>query len=206
MSQSRTLFIGMDGHQDAIAVASVAHDHGAEVLSLGPIGTRQCDIAQLLRKRPSQATPLVFVSAAGPCGSWLSRSLTNKDSACWGVAPSLMPKKAGDRVTTDRRDAVQLARLARSGARTAVSVPTGEDAAMRDRSRAREETLGALQAATCRLTACFLRHAIRSTGRATWSPAPLRWLSAVVCPTPAQHSVFQGYCSAWGSSMYGLVG
>jgi hypothetical protein len=109
MSQSRTLFIGMDGHQDAIAVASVAHDHGAEVLSLGPIGTRQCDIAQLLRKRPSQATPLVFVSAAGPCGSWLSRSLTNKDSACWGVAPSLMPKKAGDRVTTDRRDAVQLA-------------------------------------------------------------------------------------------------
>jgi transposase len=189
MSQSRTLCIGMAVHNESIAVASVAHDHGAEVTSLGSIGTRQCDRDPLLRKRPSQATPLVFVSEAGPGGSWLSRSLTNKDDDCWGVAPSLMPTKAGDRVTTDRRDAVPLARLARSGARTAVSVPAGEEAASRDRTRAREDPRSALQAATGRLTACWLRHAIRSTGRATWRPAPLRWRAAVVCPTPAPHIV-----------------
>jgi hypothetical protein len=88
MSQSRTLCIGMAVHNESIAVASVAHDHGAEVTSLGSIGTRQCDRDPLLRKRPSQATPLVFVSEAGPGGSWLSRSLTNKDDDCWGAIPT----------------------------------------------------------------------------------------------------------------------
>ena len=191
MSQSRTLFIGMDVHKDTMAVASVAQDHGAEVTALGTIGTRQCDLDHLIRKRPSNATHLIFVSEAGPCGSWLSRYLRHTDYACWVVAPSLMPHKAGDRVTTDRRDAMPRARLARSGDLTAVSVPKVEEEAMRALTRAREETLSDLQAATFRLTAFWLRHALRSTGRANWSPAPLRWLAAVVCPTPAQHIVFQ---------------
>jgi transposase len=102
-----------------------------------------------------------------------------------------MPQKAGDRVKTDRRDAMQLARLARSADLTAVSVPKVEDEAMRDLTRVREDTLSDLKAAKFRLKAFLLRHAIRSTGRATWSPAHLRWLSAVVCPTPAQQIVFQ---------------
>jgi transposase len=112
------------------------------------------------------------------------------------VAPSLIPKKAGDRVQTNRRDAVQLARLARSGDLTAVSVPKGEDEAIRDLSRAREDALSDLKDAQCRLKAFLLRHDIRYTGRANWSPAPLRWLSEVVCPTPAQHIVFQEYVRA----------
>jgi transposase len=102
-----------------------------------------------------------------------------------------MPKKAGERVTTDRRDAVQLARLARSGDLTPVSVPRVEEEAMRDLSRAREETLSALKDATFRLTAFLLSHDIRYAGRANWSPAPLRWLSEVVCHTPAPHIVLQ---------------
>ena len=61
----------MDVHKESIAVAYVAKDHDAEVLSLGTFGTRQCDIDTLLRKLPSKATHLVFVSEAGPCGSWL---------------------------------------------------------------------------------------------------------------------------------------
>jgi transposase len=191
MSQSRTRFLGMDVHKDAMAVAYVAQDPGAEVLSLGTMGTRQGDIDQRIRTRQAQATPLVFVYEAGPCGSWLSRSLSKKDDACWVVAPSLIPNTAGDRGTTDRRDAMPLARLARAGDLPAVSVPTGEDDAMRNLSRARAETLGDLQAAQFRRNACFRRHAIRSTGRAHWSPAPLRWLAAVVGPTPAQHLVLQ---------------
>jgi transposase len=115
---------------------------------------------------------------------------------CWVVAPSLIPQKAGDRVTTDRRDAVHLARLMRSGALTPVYVPTVEDEAMRDLSRAREDALRDLTSATCRLTACLLRQDIRYTGRATWGPAHLRWLSEVVCPTPAQHIVLQAYVRA----------
>ena len=71
MHQSRTLDVGMDRHKESIIVAYVAQDHDAEVLSLGPFGTRQCDIDTLIRKLLSQAKHLVFVSAAGPCGSWL---------------------------------------------------------------------------------------------------------------------------------------
>jgi transposase len=191
MAQSRTLFIGMEVHTDAIAVAYVAQDHGAEVIYLGTIGTRHSDLDTLIRKMPATAPHLIFVYAAGPCGSWLDRSLSNTGDAGWVVAPSLLPKKSGDRGKTDRRDAIPLARLARSGALTAVSVPTVADAAIRDLTRAREETLSDLQDAKFRRKAFLLRHDIRDTGRATWSPAPLRWRSAVVCPTPAQHIVLQ---------------
>jgi transposase len=196
MSQSSTLFIGMDVHKDSIAVAYVAQDHGAEVMYLGAIGTRQCDLDQLIRKRQSKAKHLIFVYEAGPCGYWLYRYLTKKGYDCWVVAPSLIPKKAGDRVKTDRRDAVQLARLARSGDLTSVYVPTVEDEAMRDLTRAREDTLSDLKDTKFRLKAFLLRHDIRYTGRATWNPAHLRWLAEVVCPTPAQQIVFQEYVRA----------
>jgi transposase len=196
MAQSRTLFIGMDVHKDTIAVASVAQDHGAEVTYLGSIGTRQGDIDQRIRKMQSKATHLIFVYEAGPCGYWLYRYLTKKGYDCWVVAPSLIPKKAGDRVKTDRRDAVQLARLARSGELTAVYVPKVEDEAIRDLTRAREDALSDLKDAKFRLKAFLLRHDIRYTGRATWNPAHLRWLSEVVCPTPAQQIVFQEYVRA----------
>ena len=152
MTQSRTLDIGFDVHQESIAVASIAQEHGAEVISLGTIGTRQCDIDHLIRKLQSKAKPLVFVYEAGPCGSWLSRYLTQRGYGCWGVAPSLIPKKAGDRVKTDRRDAVQLARLMRSGDLTPVDVPTVEDEAIRDLSRAREDTLREALSTYCGLT------------------------------------------------------
>jgi transposase len=102
-----------------------------------------------------------------------------------------MPTKAGDRVNTDRRDAAPLARLRRSGDLTPVYVPMLEDEAMRDLSRAHEDTIGDLKAAKFRLTAFLLRHDSRDTGRATWGPAHLRWLSEVVGATPAQPIVFQ---------------
>jgi transposase len=165
-------------------VASIAKAHEAEVISRGRIGTRQGDLDQRLRKRPSTAKPLLFVSEAGPCGSWLYRSLTKTGADGGVVAPSLVPQQPGDRVNADRRDAVPLARLARSGALPAVDVPTVEDDARRELTRAREDTLRALQSATCRLKAFWLRHASRDTGRATWGPAHLRWRSEVVCPTP----------------------
>jgi len=119
----------MDVHKESIAVAYIAQDQGAEVSYLGSIGTRQCDIDQLVRKMQSKAKHLIFVYEAGPCGYWLYRYLMKKGYACWVVAPSLMPKKPGDRVKTDRRDAIQLARLARSGDLTAVYVPKVEDEA-----------------------------------------------------------------------------
>jgi transposase len=196
MHQSNTLYIGMDVHKDSIAVAYVAQDHGAEVPYLGAIGTRQCDIDQLVRNMPSKANHLIFVSEAGPCGYWLYRYFTKKGYDCWVVAPSLIPKQPGDRVKTHRRDAMQLARLARSGDLTIVYVPRVEDEAIRDLTRAREDTIRDLKDAKFRLKAFLLRHDICYSGRAHWGPAHLRWLSEVVCPTPAQHIVFQEYVRA----------
>ncbi len=177
-------------------MASIAQEHGAEVTSLGTIGTRHCDIDHLIRTMPSKAKHLVCVDEAGPWGYWRSRALTNKGHVCWVVAPSRMPKHAGDRVKTDRRDAVQLARLMRSGDLTPVYVPTVEDEAIRDLTRAREDALRDLKSAKFRLKAFLLRQDIRYTGRATWGPAHLRWLSEVVCATPAPQIVFQAYVRA----------
>jgi transposase len=116
-------------------VAYAPEERAAEVVFLGTIGTRQCDIDTLVRQLTSKATQLVFVYEAGACGDWLSRYLTKTHLLCWVVAPSLVPKKAGDRVKTARRDATQLARLMRSGDLTPVYVPAVEDEAIRDLAR-----------------------------------------------------------------------
>jgi transposase len=190
MPQSSTLSVGMEVHKESMAVAYVAQAHDTEVTFLGAIGTRQVDIDPLVRTLHSKATHLVLVYDAGPCGSWLSRDLTTQGHRCSVVAPSLMPNKPGDRGKTDRRDAVQCARLMRSGDLTPVYVPTVEDEASRALPRAREDALRDLKAATFRLTAFWLRHDIRYTGAAHWGLAHLRWRAEVVCPTPAQPLVF----------------
>ena len=120
---TRTLYVGLDVHKESIAVTYAPEDRGAEVLSLGAIGTRQCDIDTLIRKLQSKGVTPVFVYEAGPCGYWLYRYLTGKDLACHVVAPSLIPRKPGDRVKTDHRDAITLARLMRSGDLSAIYVP-----------------------------------------------------------------------------------
>jgi transposase len=196
MGHSNTIYVGLDVHKESIAVAYAPEERAAEVSFLCTIGTRQCDIDTRVRKLQSKAPHLLFVYEAGPCGYWLYCSLTQKGHLCWVVAPSLIPQKAGDRVTTDRRDAIQLARLMRSGDLTPVYVPQVADEEIRDLTRAREDTIRALKAAKFRLQAFWLRHDIQDTGRATWSAAHLRWRSEVVCPTPAQQIVFQEYVRA----------
>jgi len=115
MPHSSTLDVGLDVPKDSIAVASVAKAHDAAVIDRGALGTRPGDSDQLVRTRPVKAQHLVCIDDAGPWGSWLSRDLTHQGHVCWVVAPARMPQTAGDRVQTDRRDAVQGARLMRSG-------------------------------------------------------------------------------------------
>ena len=183
---NRTVYVGLDVHKDSIAVAYAPEDRGSEVVSLGTIGTRQCDIDKLIRKLDSKGATLGFVYEAGPCGYWLYRYLTRKGLICHVVAPSLIPRKPGDRVKTDRRDAMTLARLMRSGDLAAIYVPQVQDEAIRDLSRAREDAMRDLKTAKHRLKAFLLRQDIRYEGRAIWNAAHLRWLAEVVCPTPAQ--------------------
>src|SRR5256884_7012857 len=193
---SKTLYVGLDVHKDSIAVAYAPEDRGAEVASLGSIGPRQCDVDKLIRKLQSKGATLVFVYEAGPCGYWLYRYLARRGLSCHVVAPSLIPRKPGDRVKTDRRDAVTLARLLRSGDLSAIYVPTVDDEAIRDLSRGREDVVRDLKRSKVRLKAFLLRQDIRYEGRANWNAAHLRWLARVVCPTPAQQIVFQEYLHA----------
>ena len=187
----KTLSVGLDVHKDSIAVAYAPEDRGAEVVARGAIGIRQTDSDTLIRRLESKRAPLVFGYEAGPCGDWLSRDLTGKGLAFQVVAPSLIPRKVGDRVKTERRDAITRARLMRSGDLSAISLPGIEDETLRDLSRGRDDAMQDLTRGTRRLTSFLLRHGVRSESRANGNPAPLRWLSEVVCPTPPQQIVFQ---------------
>jgi transposase len=134
---------------------------------------------------------LLFAYEAGPCGYVLHRYLTTQGLQCRIVAPSLIPKRPGDRVKNDRRDAVEIARLLRSGDLTPVYVPSVDDEAMRDLCRARDAARVTLKAAKLRLKSFLLRQGLHYTGRANWTDAHRRYLAKVVCPTPAQQIVFQ---------------
>lgn len=191
MAECSTLFVGLDVHKSSIAVAYADSADRSDPVYLGPIGTRACDIDRQVRRLQSKARMLRFVYEAGPCGYWLYRYLRQKGLDCRVVAPSLIPRAAGDRVKTDRRDAVQLARLARSGDLRAVYVPEPEDEAMRDLCRARDATRRELSSAKLRLKSFLLRHDVRYDGKATWGPTHLRWLADQHFPLPAQQIVFQ---------------
>src|SRR5262245_39146368 len=104
MAPSRTLSVGMDVHQESIAGASVAHAYGAAGVSLGTVGTRQCDIDKRIQPLQSKGQQRVVVYEAGPWGDGLSPDLAQQGYGCWVVAPSWIPQKTGDRVNTDRRD------------------------------------------------------------------------------------------------------
>lgn len=191
MAKATTLFVGMDSHKDFISVAYAVEGSTEPPVFLGSIGTRQADIDALIRRLHSKAANLVFAYEAGPCGYVLYRYLTAKGHECRVVAPSLIPKRPGDKVKTDRRDAMELARLLRSGDLTSVWVPGVEDEAIRDVCRARDATQSTLRAAKQRLKSLLLRLGLQYTGTATWNDAHRRYLARVVCPTPAQQIVFQ---------------
>ena len=191
MAESTTLYVGLDVHKDSISVAYAAGGGDTPARFVGPIGTRQRDIDKVVRQLQSRSARLVFAYEAGPCGYVLHRYLTGKGLDCRVVAPSLIPKRPGDRVKNDRRDAVEIARLLRSGDLQPVYVPSVDDEAIRDVARAREDTLCALKAAKLRLKSFLLRLGLQYVGRADWNNAHRRYLAKVVCPTPAQQIVFQ---------------
>ena len=174
MKHSITLSVGMDQHKDSIEVAYTPEKRNSEAIHLGRIGTRHCDIDKLVRQLHSKAAKLRFVYEAGLCGYWLYRYLRNKSEECIVVAPSLISRKPGDRVKTDRRDALQLARQLRSGDLNPVYVPSLEDKSIRDLCRAREDISSDLRIAKQRLKSFLLRHDIRDSGKATWNAAHLR--------------------------------
>ncbi len=185
-----TVYAGLDVHDDTITTAWVDHEPEAPVVDFGTIGTQQYAIDRMLKKPPGRPK---LVYEAGPCGFSLYRNLTAKGLDCVMTAPSLIPKKPGVRIKTDRRDARNLALGLKNGGLILIHVPTPEQEQFRDVVRAWQQAKRDVTASRQRLKAFLLRHDIRYTGRAGWSAAHRRRLSEIVLPTTAQEIEFQEF-------------
>ncbi|MCP4050207.1 MAG: IS110 family transposase [bacterium] len=132
-------YIGLDVHKKSISVAIADEGSNSEIRSYGKIPNTMTAINKLIRKLVSSGNELKFVYEAGPCGYCLYRNLKQIGYDCIVIAPSLTPRKPGERVKTDRRDAETLARLFRANELTPIHVQNSEDKAMRDLVRARKD-------------------------------------------------------------------
>ena len=189
-------FIGLDVHKSTISVAVAQRERGGEVRHLGTVAHRSDHVRKLVEKLAAGGARLHFCYEAGPCGYGLHRQLVEMGHDCIVVAPSLIPVKAGDRVKTDRRDAVMLAKLHRAGELTAVWVPNAAHEAMRDLVRARATAMRVLGKARQHLQGFLLRHGRIYPGKKGWTVAYRRWLTTVRFQHPAQQIVFQDYVDA----------
>lgn len=187
-----TKYVGLDVHKETIAV-SIAEAGGGEVRYFGEIANTPEALAKLARQLAKGNAQLSFCYEAGACGYGVYRQLRELKHDCMVVAPSLIPRKAGDRVKTDRRDSLSLARLHRAHELTAVWVPEGAQEALRDLTRAREDMKHVQRQLKQRLQAFLLRHGKRYSGKSRWTQAHSRWLETVKCDHPVQQIVFQEY-------------
>jgi transposase len=184
-------YIGLDVHKDQNQVAIADDGPEGEVRLYGSISNDLHALEKLARKLGGDNIVLHFVYEAGPCGFVIARRLAQLKIDCMVVAPSLVPKKASDRVKTNRRDAMMLARLRRAGELKAIRVPDASDEAIRDLCRARTDAVKDLRAARFRLKAFLLRHGYKYSGKSSWTAAHLRYLRESVLADPAHKIVLE---------------
>ena len=173
--QDCTTYIGLDVHKNTIWAAAALPD--GPVIEIGEMENSSVAVSRLVRRLAKNHTKLCFVYEAGPCGYDLFRQLTAMGHACLVVAPSLIPRRPGDRIKTDRRDAMALGRLARSGDLTAVWVPDPHHEAIRELVRHRADVKTGERRCRQRISAMLLRHSLR-WDRDNWTKIHRVWLKS----------------------------
>lgn len=184
-------FVALDTSKlrNAVAIAEAGRD--GEVRFLGEIDTSAKAVAKLVRKLAAKHARLTFCYEAGPTGYGLYRQITSLGHTCFVVAPSLIPKRPGDRVKTNRRDAVSLVKQLRAGELTPVWVPDPAHEAMRDLTRARGAAVEDLRSKRQQISAFLLRLGRHYAGKKTWTKAHMTWLASQKLDHPEQRIAFE---------------
>ena len=194
MEEGIKFFVGLDVHKDSIVIATA--ECGREPARL--VGKIAHDIGKLRKRLAVYGEPrqVHVVYEAGPTGYSLQRVLSGSGYRCEVIAPSLIPKRAGERVKTDRRDCLRLAELSRAGELRAVWVPDPAEEAIRDLARAREDAVHARTQARHQLKSFLLRHEVRYSQRTAWGKTFYRWLATLSFTGVGAQTAFTEYWQA----------
>ena len=189
-----TTYVGIDAHKKDLFIAMLIGQQKTPVT--WQLANEPQAVRRLVRKLEREAPgPVNVFYEAGPCGYALQRQVTTPRVSCDVIAPALIPRKPGERVKTNRRDARKLVELGRAGLLTAVQPPTVEDEAVRDLARARDDAREDLQRCRHRLGKLLLRRGLHCAGR-NWTRAHRQWVDGLVWTHAAERAVVDDYLLA----------
>jgi transposase len=191
MRRDSEAFIGIDTAKARNAVAIAEGGRHGEIRYLGEFDNTPEAVSKLVRRLAERHGTLNFCYEAGPTGYGLHRQILSLKHSCIVVAPSLIPRRSGDRVKTNRRDAESLARLLRAGELTSVWVPDETHEAVRDLVRTRAMAVEDYRRKRQHLSAFLLRLGRSYAGTASWKGGHLRWLDEQSFKHPAQRLPFR---------------
>ena len=193
MSEDIKFYVGLDVHKESIAVAVADAGSREEPRFLGKVDHLTGKLKRMLSRLKAEPHEISIAYEAGGCGFGLQRWLSQQGYPCEVIAPSRIPRGTGDRIKTDRRDALLLARLHRAGELVSVHVPDPEDEAVRDLMRLRDDARRALQVARQQLKAFLLRHGLNHPSSSSWGPAFFRYLSTIEFRNELNHLTLTEY-------------
>ena len=189
-----TTFVGIDAHKKDLFIAMLIGDQSTPVT--WQLANEPNAVRRLVRKLEREAPgPVRACYEAGPCGYALQRQMTTTRVSCQVIAPALVPRKPGERVKTNRRDARKLVELLRAGLLTEVRPPTPEEEAVRDLCRARDDARTDLQRCRHRLGKLLLRRGLHYSGR-NWTRAHRQWMASLTWTHAAERVVVEDYLLA----------
>ena len=192
MSKNSIYWVGMDVHADKINVA-VYRGNEATWREEYESGTDKRSMERLLKRLQGLRGDVRSVYEAGPCGYELQRYLTSNGIKCEIAAPALIPKRAGEQIKTDRRDARKLGRLYRCGELTAICIPDEEQEAVRDLVRAREDAVEDVRRKRHQLSKFLLRHGHRYYDGKQWTQGHIKWMKGIEFKNATLKAVFEEY-------------